>query len=167
MRDISNENISVQHQKTVKFKERMNNTGEIIEQEDLKYATSEKEIRENRFGNSSSLSNIPQDARMSTSPYERTMANYNIQKEKFLEADIKRMKERKEDLIRMKKERELRNSSVKSFIESNNLTSSRIQGASKSGLSPHILNFDQNTVGRVNKSPSIKDIINNDNQKSN
>lgn len=72
------------------------------------------------------------DSTISLSPFERSMANYKATKEKLLEAEMKRLNERKLGLTKMKQERELRNSKIKSFISSQNLSSSQLNNQKNS-----------------------------------
>lgn len=120
-------------------------------------ATTHMGARESRFTVDNDLSNTQDGMRMSMSPFDKSMANYKATKQKLLEADIKRINERKQNLEKMKREREMRNSQIKSLVESQNLSHSQIKKTS-SGYSPNMFDFDHNTTDNMNKSPSVIDI---------
>lgn len=152
LRETSHERACSQQNKTVSFQE-----GQSRNEEDMfvnnRCATTHMDVRESRF----IFNNTQDEMRMSMSPFDKSMANYKATKQKLLEADIKRINERKQNLEKMKREREMRNSQIKSLVESQNLSHSQIKKTS-SGYSPNMFDFDHNTTDNMNKSPSVIDI---------
>ena len=100
------------------------------------------------------------DRKGEPSPYERTMENYKVTKQMLIEIDRKNLQQNKEKLEKMKKERELRNSQIKMFMESQNNTISQINRMSKGGYSPHMHDFDHTITNRTKNSPLMNGILN-------
>lgn len=96
---------------------------------------------------------LHKDSTISLSPFERSMANYKATKEKLLEAEMKRLNERKLGLTKMKQERELRNSKIKSFISSQNLSSSQLNNY-KNSSSQNVFDFE-NAITEENKTSIV------------
>ena len=96
---------------------------------------------------------IHKDSTISLSPFERSMANYKATKEKLLEAEMRKLNERKNDLTKMKQEREMRNSKIKSLISSQNLSSSQLNNY-KNISSQNMFDFE-NAITEENKTSLI------------
>jgi hypothetical protein len=155
IRDASHERACSQQNKTVSFQDGSRNVNDHFE--DKRSATVHTDVRESRFTADYDISNTQDGMRMSMSPFDKSMANYKATKQKLLEADMKRIDERKLHLEKMKREREMRNSQIKSLVESQNLSHSQIRKAPL-GYSPNMFDFDQNINDHINDTPSVIDI---------
>lgn len=124
MRDASGERINYsKNNKTVSFKEQMsrnqsaqnislgkNNTSNVDDQNAL-FAKQSATVLYNQM-----------DSQVSLSPFERSMANYKATKQRILDAEFNRINDRKQELKKMKEEREQRNSEIRSFLNSQNIS---------------------------------------------
>ena len=163
MRDISNERSASQNHKSVSFKENMSRNMAGLNATQSKCKTSQEDenpenLNQEDTFNDQDVSNFDaQNSKMSMSPFERSIANYKATSEKLIDAEMKRINERKKELSRKKREREMRNSRIKSFISSQNLSNSQIKNH-QTTLSPNANMFDtdQDTTKDFNNSrPAI------------
>ena len=163
MRDISNERSASQNHKSVSFKENMSRNMAGLNATHSKCKTSQEDenpenLNQEDTFNDQDVSNFDaQNSKMSMSPFERSIANYKATSEKLIDAEMKRINERKKELSRKKREREMRNSRIKSFISSQNLSNSQIKNH-QTTLSPNANMFDtdQDTTKDFNNSrPAI------------
>ena len=115
------------------------------------------------FNNRNQTLQYAQDSsKVSLSPFERSIANYKATKQQLIDGEFKRITERKQELLKMKKEREMRNSGIINFLSS--------QGANLSNLGhTQITDMNgqnsivQNEESKLQKSPEylnpgIKDV---------
>lgn len=152
MRDASNERCSSQQQKTVSFKETQsrNETGSLASNNPC--VKSQGATKNNRLSSENDMMMSNQkNSRTSLSPFDRSIANYQVISAQ-LEEDMKKINARKEELERTKKERELRNSQMKSFMNSQSLTNSQIKNFG-AGYSPNVLEILQNTTEVIRHTP--------------
>lgn len=161
MRDASNERCFSQQQKTVSFRQNMRNSGVEPTPNSLgdnRCITSQPGFEETERSRSQNTGMInPKDSLMSLSPYEKSMANYKATKEMLIEADLKRISERKKDLERMKKERELRNSKIKGMFDSQNMSSSQHKNFG-SNCSPNMLDTKNDTLDKSKNTPAANSL---------
>ncbi|CAI2369423.1 unnamed protein product [Moneuplotes crassus] len=152
MRDISNEKKPVYQNKTVSFFEGQNRLSTSLSQEEQKYSFRHNDEYMNPHQPGFSLNTA---SNRGTSPYERTMSDYVETKKRLMEKESVIFEQRKNKLEVLKRARELRNSS----IEQSKIANSAINIDPENGYSPHIIDINHNTTGKIGNSPSITDII--------
>lgn len=145
-------NKPVYQNKTVSFFEGQNRLSASLSQEEQKYSFRHNDEHMNPHQPGFSLNAA---SNRGTSPYERTMSDYVETKKRLMEKESVIFEKRKNELEVLKRARELRNSS----IEQSKIANSAIHIDPENGYSPHIIDINHNTTGKIGNSPSITDII--------
>lgn len=150
----------LQNNKTVSFQDNMSRNQSVHNMSIGGHHTSEIEDKEPLVQNKTNMTvqYHAKDSQVSLSPFERSMANYKATRQQLVEGEFKRINERKQELLKMKKERELRNSGINSTLEGNR----NFHNLVKVDAESVILEDDGSVEKKLNASKSPDKTLNHD-----